>query len=44
MLGLKLEVSLVSVWDDKEVGVYDNLEADEVIIASAFDLAGVGDI
>lgn len=42
-LGLKLEVSLVSALDDKEVGIYGNFDAEELLVESEFDFAGAGE-
>lgn len=42
-LGLKLEDSLVSALDDKEVGVYGNFDAEELLVESEFDFAGAGE-
>lgn len=43
MLGLKLECSLVSALEDREVGVNGNLDADEILIDSELDLVGTGE-
>lgn len=34
MLGLKLECSLVSAFEEREVGVYGNLDIDELLFDS----------
>lgn len=41
MLGLKLEGSLVSALDDREVGVNGNFEAE--LLESVFDFVGAGE-
>lgn len=42
-LGLKLDGSLVSTLDDKLVGVYGNLDAEELLVESEFDLVRAGE-